>query len=241
VAVSFLQSLFSVFRKSSAPQEHVAKNAGGKPAKHTKLTVVELQEFAPEWIVIGLGNPGAKYAETRHNIGYWPIDRLVERFGAQWLPVEGQKAQAALITVEETPVVLLRSTTYMNNSGEAVGPLASALSLPAERVIVCHDELDIATGQVRIKDKGGEGGHNGLRSMTAELGTQHYVRVRMGIGRPPKGTPVIDFVLSPFEDADIDPESGWMENTLRDSVDSVTLIVNNGTDIARNDIHTRKH
>lgn len=241
MAVSFLQSLFSVFRKSSAPQEPVDKSSGKKPGKRSKLAVEQLQEFAPEWIVIGLGNPGAKYAETRHNIGYWPIDRLVERYGAQWLPVEGQKAHAALITVEETPVVLLRSTTYMNNSGEAVGPLSSALSLPAERVIVCHDELDIATGQVRIKDKGGEGGHNGLRSMTAELGTQHYVRVRMGIGRPPKGTSVIDFVLSPFEDADIAPESGWMENTLRDSVDSVTLIVNNGTDIARNDIHTRKH
>ncbi|PKZ40653.1 hypothetical protein CYJ76_11995, partial [Kytococcus schroeteri] len=76
-----------------------------------------------------------------------------------------------------------------------------------------------------------EGGHNGLRSMTAELGTQRYVRVRMGIGRPPKGTPVIDFVLSPFEDADIAPESGWMENTLRDSVDSVTLIVAETTKI----------
>lgn len=244
MAVSFFQSLFSVFRKNSASQGPAAKSAGArpaKPAKRAKLTVEQLQEFAPEWIVIGLGNPGAKYAETRHNIGYWPIDRLVERYEAQWLPVERQKAHAALITVEGTPVLLLRSTTYMNNSGEAVGPLASALSLPAGRVIVCHDELDIATGQVRIKDKGGEGGHNGLRSMTAELGTQHYVRVRMGIGRPPKGTSVIDFVLSPFEDADIDLESGWMENTLQDSVDSVTLIVNNGTDIARNDIHTRKH
>ena len=119
MAVSFLQSLFSVFRKNSASQGPAANSADArpaKPAKRAKLTVGELQEFAPEWIVIGLGNPGAKYAETRHNIGYWPIDRLVERYGVQWLPVEGQKAHAALTTVEETPVVLLRSTTYMNLS-----------------------------------------------------------------------------------------------------------------------------
>ena len=156
MAVSFLQSLFSVFRKSSALQEPVDKSAGKKPAKRSKLTVGQLQEFAPEWIVIGLGNPGTKYAETRHNIGYWPIDRLVERYETQWLPVEGQKAHAALITVEETPVLLLRSTTYMNNSGEAVGPLASALSLPAERVIVCHDELDIATCLLYTSDAADE-------------------------------------------------------------------------------------
>ncbi|WP_293790998.1 aminoacyl-tRNA hydrolase [uncultured Corynebacterium sp.] len=231
--MSFLQSLFSLFRKG-------ATNDAPSSSRDKKISLADLQEFSPEWIVIGLGNPGAKYAETRHNIGYWPIDRLVEKYGAEWLPVVGEKAKVATIRVEETPVLLVRSTTFMNNSGEAVGPLASALNVPAERVIVCHDELDIAKGQVRIKDKGGEGGHNGLRSMTAELGTQAYVRVRMGIGRPPKGTSVIDFVLAPFEDSDFDSDSGWIENTLGDSVDAVTLIVNNGTDIARNDIHTRK-
>lgn len=250
--MSFLKSLLNVFRRgadSSGAASHIAdapspsaQAASARPgASAGRVSVPELRDFAPEWIVIGLGNPGAKYAATRHNIGYWPIDRLVDELGVRWSAVDGVRAQVAAIHLGDIPVLLVRSTTYMNESGEAVGPLAAALGAPANRVIVCHDELDIAKGQVRIKDKGGEGGHNGLRSISAELGTQGYVRVRMGIGRPPQGTPVIDFVLQPFEREDTDLDSGWMENTLRDSVDAVKLIVAKGTDIARNDIHTRKH
>ncbi|WP_370513544.1 aminoacyl-tRNA hydrolase [Corynebacterium sp. 319] len=226
------------------------------------MTLEQLKDLKPEWVIIGLGNPGSKYAGTRHNIGYWPVDELLQEHGAQWIPLRGVPAQVAPVTMASgkaasrfgensgaesgeaggkpgTSVLLVRSTTYMNDSGKAVGPIAKALDLPSERVIVLHDELDIAAGQVRIKAKGGEGGHNGLRSMTEHLGTQLYVRVRIGIGRPPKGTPVIDYVLTAFEPRDTDPEHGWMDTALTDAADAARLIVAHGPDIARNDIHTR--
>lgn len=185
-----------------------------------------------DWIIIGLGNPGEKYAHTRHNIGYWPVDALLEEHHAKLRPA-GRHATAARVRMADQVVLLARSTTYMNESGLAVAALAKKYDVPADHVIVLHDELDIPGGDVRIKAKGGEGGHNGLRSTTQELGTQEYVRVRMGIGRPPKGVPVVDYVLSEFEDAD------WMDNALADAADAARLIVAHGPDIARNDIHTR--
>ena len=186
-----------------------------------------------DWIIIGLGNPGAKYAGTRHNIGYWPIDALLAEHGATLKPVRGKKAHAAQVRIADQDVLLVRSTTYMNESGMAVGPLAATLGVPADHVIVLHDELDLPGGRVRIKSKGGEGGHNGLRSMTHELGTQEYQRVRIGIGRPPQGTPVIDYVLTNFE------EAGWIDDAVEMAADAAKLIVASGPDIARNHIHTR--
>ncbi|WP_425321388.1 aminoacyl-tRNA hydrolase [Corynebacterium zhongnanshanii] len=278
--VSFFSSLFRRLRPSTdssaeALSSGATSGAAGTdraaaPKHPSQLTLEQLKDLKPEWVIIGLGNPGSKYAGTRHNIGYWPVDELLQEHGAQWIPLHGVPAQVAPVTMasgkassrfSETPgaksgnadeksteragekpatsVLLVRSTTYMNDSGKAVGPIAKTLDLPSERVIVLHDELDIAAGQVRIKAKGGEGGHNGLRSMTEHLGTQLYVRVRIGIGRPPKGTPVIDYVLTAFEPRDTDPEHGWMDTALTDAADAARLIVAHGPDIARNDIHTR--
>ncbi len=200
-------------------------------ATATENTTVE----APTWLIIGLGNPGTKYATTRHNIGYWVIDALLEEHGTSLKPAGRTPAHIAHVRIADQPVALVRSTTYMNESGLAVGPLAQQWNIPAERIIVVHDEMDIAAGLVRIKHRGGEGGHNGLRSISAELTTQQYLRVRLGIGRPPQGTSVIDYVLSSFTEA----EREHVERAVTHGADAVRLVITEGIDKARNDIHTR--
>ena len=149
--------------------------------------------FSPapaQWLVVGLGNPGAQYAATRHNVGYMVVDELLD--GATWAPVRGIPALTARLPGD---VLLARSKTYMNNSGEAVGPLAKRFHVEPGRIIVIHDELDLPVEKLKIKLGGNENGHNGLKSVSAHLGTPDYVRVRIGIGRPAPGVSVIDHVL----------------------------------------------
>lgn len=187
-----------------------------------------------QWLIIGLGNPGAKYAATRHNIGYMAIDALLDRESAWLEPVKGMPAQVARVELAGVPVLVARSTTFMNNSGEAIAPLVKRLGIAPERVIVLHDELDIAPGLVRVKQGGGEGGHNGLKSTTAKLGTKNYVRLRMGIGRPPQGMGVVDFVLSPFGGED----EQWLSTSVQRSLQACSIVVDSGVERAQNIIHT---
>lgn len=177
-----------------------------------------------EWLVVGLGNPGEKYATTRHNVGYMALDELA----GELTPVPGVKA---LVQVRDG-VAYARSTTYMNTTGEAVGPLAKQLGVAPERIIVVHDELDLPAGKVRVKLGGNENGHNGLKSITEHLGTRDYLRVRMGIGRPPQGMAVPDWVLSPI-DGDI---SGQVTLAAK----AVQLIVSEGVAKAQNVIHATR-
>ena len=177
-----------------------------------------------EWLVVGLGNPGVKYAATRHNVGYMALDELA----GELAPVPGVKA---LVQVRDG-VAYARSTTYMNTTGEAVGPLAKQLGVAPERIIVVHDELDLPAGKVRVKLGGNENGHNGLKSITEHLGTRDYLRVRMGIGRPPQGMAVPDWVLSPI-DGDI---SGQVTLAAK----AVQLIVSEGVAKAQNVIHATR-
>ena len=141
------------------------------------------------WLVIGLGNPGNQYVATRHNVGYRVVDRLLK--DAPLHPIKGIPATAANVG----DMLLVRSTTYMNDSGRAIAPLADAFAIDLDHIIVIHDELDLPLGTIRIKRGGNENGHNGLKSATAELGSRDYIRVRVGISRPPQGTPVVDYVL----------------------------------------------
>ena len=177
-----------------------------------------------QWLVVGLGNPGEKYAATRHNVGYMALDELA----GELTPVPGVKA---LVQVRDR-VAYARSTTYMNTTGEAVGPLAKQLGVAPERIIVVHDELDLPAGKVRVKLGGNENGHNGLKSITEHLGTRDYLRVRMGIGRPPQGMAVPDWVLSPI-DGDI---SGQVTLAAK----AVQLIVSEGVAKAQNVIHATR-
>ena len=197
-------------------------------------------EPAPEWIIIGLGNPGEKYATTRHNVGYMASDSLYERLttdamGAEYLhPVPGQPFTAARVKLGAHPLAIIRSNTYMNESGEAVKAASEYYGVPPEKIIVLHDELDIAHGRVRVKLGGNENGHNGLKSTTAELGTRDYLRVRMGIGRPAAGTTVIDHVLSPIE------QGPTTDALITETVRAVELLITSGLQKAQHEIHTKK-
>lgn len=181
-----------------------------------------------DWLIVGLGNPGAKYAATRHNVGYMAQDMLID--GQALRPLPSFKAQGVL--VPDTTALALRSTTFMNNSGEGVAPVAEKLEIPPERIIVLHDELDMPAGKVRIKQGGNENGHNGLKSLTEQLGTRDYIRVRIGIGRPPKGMPVPEWVLSPVDDEGLDEE-------IATAADAARLVVEEGLQRAQNQIHAR--
>lgn len=181
-------------------------------------------QLEAQWLVVGLGNPGDKYAATRHNVGYMALDELA----GELTPVPGVKA---LVQVRDR-VAYARSTTYMNTTGEAVGPLAKELGVAPERIIVVHDELDLPAGKVRVKLGGNENGHNGLKSITEHLGTRDYLRVRMGIGRPPQGMAVPDWVLSPIE--------GDISGQVALAAKAVQLIASEGLGKAQNVIHATR-
>jgi PTH1 family peptidyl-tRNA hydrolase len=162
---------------------------------------------ADVWLVVGLGNPGEKYAGHRHNVGYLVADELARRLGS---PFRAHKSGRADVVESRlgTPgspgprLVLARPRSYMNELGGPVKALASFYKVPPERVIAIHDELDIAFGTLRVKLGGGDNGHNGLRSLRSSLGTGDFYRVRAGIGRPPGRQDVSDFVLSNYSSAE---------------------------------------
>ncbi|SCE71912.1 aminoacyl-tRNA hydrolase [Micromonospora chokoriensis] len=159
-----------------------------------------MTDEAGPWLVVGLGNPGREYAGNRHNVGFMVADLLAGRVGARF----GRHKRAVAEVAEGRlgfggpKLVLVKPLTYMNLSGGPVAALAQFYKVPAAQVIAVHDELDISYGQVRVKFGGGEGGHNGLRSMSKSLGTKDYARVRFGVGRPPGRQDPADYVLSDF-------------------------------------------
>jgi len=151
--------------------------------------------MADLFLIAGLGNPGSKYERTRHNIGVRVVQRLAERAGVSLAKskFKGESAKARIAGVE---ALLLTPHTYMNLSGESVGPAARFFDVPPERVVVLHDELEIPFGRLRLKQGGGHAGHNGLKSLIQHLGSRDFHRVRVGIGRPPPGQEVAAYVLN---------------------------------------------
>lgn len=146
-------------------------------------------------LVVGLGNPGAEYSETRHNAGFWLCERLADRLGATLAREARFHGLAGRVRGEE--IWLLQPQTYMNRSGQAVGALARFYRIAPAEILVLHDELDIPPGELRLKFGGGLGGHNGLKDITAHLSTQDYWRLRIGIGHPGDRNEVAHFVLKP--------------------------------------------
>lgn len=146
-------------------------------------------------LVVGLGNPGAEYSETRHNAGFWFCERLAKRLGVNL----GREARFHGLAgnARNEAVWLLLPQTFMNHSGQAVGALARFYRITPAEILVVHDELDIPPGQLRLKFGGGLGGHNGLKDITAHLGTQDYWRLRIGIGHPGDRNEVVNYVLKP--------------------------------------------
>ena len=146
--------------------------------------------------VVGLGNPGPKYADTRHNVGFWLVDRLARRYGSVLRPENKFSGELGRIRTEAGECWLLKPMTYMNHSGRAVSALARFYKIPLQNMLVVHDELDLAPGVVRLKIGGGHGGHNGLRDIVSAMGGKDFYRARIGIGRPGHKDAVTDYVLS---------------------------------------------
>lgn len=151
----------------------------------------------PAWLVVGLGNPGARYQATRHNVGFTVCDLLARRWGAP--PWRGAcRSRVSAARWEGRDVLLAEPETYMNRSGEAVGELVARTGVELGRVLIVHDDLDLPFGRLRIRTGGGAGGHNGLRSILETLGTGEFLRLKVGIGRPQEPAGVVEHVLSPF-------------------------------------------
>ena len=181
------------------------------------------------WLVVGLGNPGAKYAGTRHNIGYLVTDELARRLGAGFRRHKNGRSDVVegRLGVGGPKVVLVRSHTYMNETGGPVSSLAKFYKVEPDHIIAIHDELDIAFGTLRIKMGGGDNGHNGLKSMRSSLGSGDFYRVRAGIGRPPGRQDPADFVLANYSSAErkelpfqVDNAADAVETLIRDGLEA---------------------
>ena len=180
------------------------------------------------WLVVGLGNPGPSYAGNRHNIGHHVLDELRTRAGASFTS-HRSRAHVADVRLGVLPggapgprVLLAKPTAYMNVSGGPVASLMAYLQLPTDRLVVVHDEIDIPFAEVRLKSGGGEGGHNGLRSISAALGTRDYIRVRVGVGRPPGRMDAADHVLRDFTAVER-KDVPWLVDAAADAVEMVVL------------------
>ena len=190
---------------------------------------------AGPWLVVGLGNPGREYAGNRHNVGFMVAELLASRVGARF----GRHKRVAAEVAEGRlgfggpRLILVKPLTFMNLSGAPVVALAQFFKVPVENVVAVHDELDVPFGQVRVKRGGGEGGHNGLRSMSKSLGSKEYARVRFGIGRPPGRQDPADYVLSDFAGA----ERKELEFLVDRAADVVEAVVGEGVEWAQNKYH----
>ncbi|MFC4561951.1 aminoacyl-tRNA hydrolase [Nocardiopsis mangrovi] len=190
-------------------------------------------EGAQRWLVVGLGNPGPGYAGNRHNIGFMVVEALAARRGERW-KAHKTRAEIAEARFDGVPVVLAKPRTYMNLSGGPVAGLAGFYKVPPERIVVIHDELDIPYGALRLKRGGGAGGHNGLRSITQSLSVPDYLRVRVGIGRPPGRMDAAAFVLKDFSSV----ERKELDLNIERAADAVETVLADGLDRAQNIYHT---
>jgi peptidyl-tRNA hydrolase, PTH1 family len=189
------------------------------------------------FLVVGLGNPGPSYAGNRHNVGAMVLDVLADRAGIRLSPGKGKRARTLIGEgrLAGRRVVLARPTSYMNESGGPVRGLLDYHSIPVTDLVVLHDELDIPFASVRLKRGGGEGGHNGLRSISRSTGTKDYLRVRVGIGRPPGRQDPADFVLKDFSAT----ERKELDLLLAEAADAAEELLVRGLEAAQNVVHPR--
>jgi PTH1 family peptidyl-tRNA hydrolase len=185
------------------------------------------------YLVVGLGNPGREHARNRHNAGSLVVDELARRHGGSW---RGKFAgQMAEVRVGGERLALLKPETYMNDSGRSVGPAAAFFKLEPSHVLVVHDEGDFDLGRLELKVGGGLAGHNGLRSIAQRLGTQDFLRLRIGVGRPERGDPrpLADWVLADFEPHE------EAEALVARAADAVETLVSEGVERAQIDVNRR--
>jgi peptidyl-tRNA hydrolase, PTH1 family len=175
------------------------------------------------WLVAGLGNPGDRYAKTRHNLGRMVAEELARTADARLKKARFLPAEVAEIRVGDERVLVVTSTRFMNESGTSYAGIARKQDVPMERVVAVHDELEIPPGELRIKLGGGSAGHNGLKSLTQALRTPEYLRVRIGVGRPPGRHDPADFVLAPIAKRDEAEIAGWVDRAA-DAVRSLVTV-----------------
>lgn len=184
-------------------------------------------------IVVGLGNPGRRYAGTRHNAGYEVVHRLAESLGARL--EDAGWAKTARVRVKGATLLLAIPVTYMNVSGQAVRDLLRRRRQHAEDLLVVHDDMDLPLGRLRLRPGNGAGGHNGIQSIIEELGTGSFPRLRIGIGRPPAGVDPVQFVLERFTAG----ERPWIDEAVRRAADAVVVAATQGLAAAMNRYNRR--
>lgn len=187
------------------------------------------------WLVVGLGNPGRPYAGNRHNAGFMVVDLLMQELGAG-SPRARFGAQLAETTVKRGKVIFCKPMEFMNASGFAVSRASAFWKVPPERTVVVHDDMDLAFGRLKLAEGGGAGGHNGLRSLIAELGTEAFCRVRFGVGRPPPAWEGADYVLADFSLE----ERQALPNLLKEAAGATRAILEEGLVAAMNEFNKRK-
>lgn len=186
------------------------------------------------YLIVGLGNPGDRYSATRHNAGFMALDRLAGRWGGSWVEEKRFNARIARVDVGNRRVVLCQPQTYMNLSGEAVGPLARFYKIALDQLLVIVDDVSIPLGELRLRPRGGSGGHHGLESIELHMAGSAFARQRVGIGKPVHGSgELTGHVLGAFGEA----ESDLIEKVLTRSTDQVDSWLSQGPDEAMNDFN----
>jgi len=185
-------------------------------------------------LVVGLGNPGAEYARTRHNAGFWYVDALARSAGGQWRRESRYQAELARVRVAGEELWLEKPLTFMNQSGLASQAVATFYRISAAEILVVHDEIDLPAGTVRLKQGGGHGGHNGLRDIIAHLGADFW-RLRLGVGRPADSDEVIDYVLARASAAD----QALIDAALERALAALPELLRDGAQKCMHRLHTK--
>jgi PTH1 family peptidyl-tRNA hydrolase len=186
-------------------------------------------------LIAGLGNPGPKYEATRHNVGFWFVDAVARSKGATLKPENKFHGEVAQVTLDGHTVRLLKPSTYMNHSGQSVRALSQFYKIPPESILVVHDELDIGPGELRVKQGGGHGGHNGLRDIVAQLGSKEFIRLRVGIGHPGSSRDVTNYVLGKPSPQDFESIIAALDDAQR----YLSLVLSGELQKAMNHLHIR--
>jgi len=186
-------------------------------------------------LIVGLGNPGPKYSETRHNAGFWFVEDLANQYRSRFLPEKKFHGDVARINLEGKDIWLLKPETFMNRSGLSVVSLAAFYKIAAENILVAHDEIDLKAGTVRLKSGGGHGGHNGLRDIISHLGTKDFQRLRIGVDHPGSKDMVVDYVLKRPDSK----ERQAIEDSINDALRVMPKVAAGEWEKAMHQLHTK--
>jgi peptidyl-tRNA hydrolase, PTH1 family len=186
-------------------------------------------------LIVGLGNPGPKYSETRHNAGFWFVEDLASQYRSRFLPEKKFHGEVARINLEGKDIWLLKPETYMNRSGLSVVSLAAFYKISPENILVAHDEIDLKAGTARLKSGGGHGGHNGLRDIISHLGTKDFQRLRIGVDHPGSKDLVVDYVLKRPDSKDRQA----IEDSINDALRVMPKVAAGEWEKAMHQLHTK--